>query len=59
MPEEKIPVYVYHNGIIDKKIYERGTFYSGEIRGFTPLGKVSDVTHWMYVPSPAAPSDES
>jgi len=59
MPDENLSIYVYHNGIIDTKIYHRGVFYSGEIHRSIPLGKVENVTHWMYVPFPAARSDES
>lgn len=59
MPLESLPVYVYHDGIIDTKIYHRGVFYSGVIHNSIPLGKVSNVTHWMYVPTlgAAASSD--
>lgn len=58
MPHERVPVYVYHNGMIHTKIYYRGVFFSGEIHKHVPLGQVHNVTHWMYVYRRPEPSVE-
>ncbi len=50
LPDEQIPVYVYYNGIVATKVYHRGVFYSGEIHRSVALGKVENVSHWMYIP---------